>query len=66
MLDDFGFGSIGLKKSDFMSPDKMVQLGVLPVRVDIITSILVRVTRGNILTTHFNPRRTSPPEADRG
>ena len=38
-LDDFGFGSIGLKKSDFMSPDKMVQLGVPPVRVNIITSI---------------------------
>ena len=38
-LEEFGFGSIGLTKSDFLSPDKVVQLGVPPVRVDIITSI---------------------------
>jgi hypothetical protein len=38
-LDDFGFGSLGLRVEDFASPGKIVQLGVVPVRVDIITSI---------------------------
>jgi len=38
-LEEFGFGSIGLEKSDFMYQDKVVQLGVPPVRIDIITSI---------------------------
>ena len=38
-LNDFGFGSIGLTSEDFAQPDKVVQLGVPPVRIDIITSI---------------------------
>ena len=38
-LDEFGFGSVGLEKNDFMYQDKVVQLGVPPVRIDIITSI---------------------------
>lgn len=38
-LDEFGFGSVGLTEDDFKNPDKVVQLGVPPVRVDIITSI---------------------------
>jgi len=38
-LDEFGFGSVGLKIQDFESPDKVIHLGVPPVRVDIITSI---------------------------
>ena len=38
-LDDFGFGSAGLTVEDFDNPDKVVQLGMPPVRVDIITSI---------------------------
>jgi len=38
-LDDFGFGSIGLKKEDLNDPDKVIQLGYPPVRIDIITSI---------------------------
>ena len=38
-LEEFGFGSIGLKKTDFMYQNNVVQLGVPPVRVDIITSI---------------------------
>lgn len=37
-LDEFGFGSVGLTAEDFESPDKVVQLGVPPVRVDLITS----------------------------
>ena len=38
-LEEFGFGSVGLTASDFESRDKVIQLGVPPVRVDIITSI---------------------------
>ena len=38
-LADFGFGSVGLTVEDFENPDKVIQLGVPPVRVDIITSI---------------------------
>jgi len=38
-LDEFGFGSAGLTAEDFESPDKVIQLGVPPVRIDIITSI---------------------------
>ncbi|MFC1820533.1 nucleotidyltransferase domain-containing protein [Thermodesulfobacteriota bacterium] len=38
-LDEFGFGSVGIEMSDFTYEDKVVQLGVPPVRVDIITSI---------------------------
>lgn len=38
-LDEFGFGSVGLQASDFESPHKVIQLGVPPVRVDIITSL---------------------------
>lgn len=38
-LGDFGFGSLGLKRSDFQKPDNVVQLGVPPVRIDILTSL---------------------------
>jgi len=38
-LDEFGFGSVGLEVEDFDVPDKVIQLGVPPVRVDIVTSI---------------------------
>lgn len=38
-LDEFGFGTVGLTVEDFSSPDKVVQLGVPPVRIDIVTSI---------------------------
>ena len=38
-LDAFGFGSVGLKTGDFQYPDKVVQLGVPPVRIDIVTSV---------------------------
>ena len=38
-LNKFGFGSVGLKAEDFDVPDKVIQLGVPPVRVDIVTSI---------------------------
>lgn len=38
-LKDFGFASLDLSIDDFSLPEKVVQLGVPPVRVDIITSI---------------------------
>jgi len=38
-LDEFGFASVGLTIKDFLGPDKVVQLGVPPVRIDIVTSI---------------------------
>jgi len=38
-LEGFGFGSLGLTADDFAIPDRVVQLGVPPVRVDIVTSI---------------------------
>ena len=38
-LQEFGFGSVGLKAADFEEEGKVVQLGFPPVRIDIITSI---------------------------
>lgn len=38
-LEAFGFASVGLTASDFVRPDQVVQLGVPPVRIDLITSI---------------------------
>ncbi len=38
-LEEFGFGSVGLTESDFSAPDKVVQLGYPPVRVDLMTSL---------------------------
>lgn len=38
-LKEFGFGSLDLTESDFKEPDKVIQLGLAPVRVDLITSL---------------------------
>ena len=38
-LAKFGFGSVGLTQKDFEKEDKVVQLGVPPVRIDILTSL---------------------------
>ena len=38
-LDDFGFGSLNLSANDFIHPDKIIQLGYSPARIDLITSI---------------------------
>jgi hypothetical protein len=38
-LDDFGFGGSGFNIQDFIKPDKVIQLGFAPVRIDILTSI---------------------------
>jgi hypothetical protein len=38
-LSQFGFGTTGIATEDFLSPDTVVQLGIKPNRVDILTSI---------------------------
>ena len=38
-LDEFGFGSVGLTDADFKKQGQVIQLGVPPVRIDIITSL---------------------------
>ena len=38
-LEKFGFGSVGIKQEDLEKPNKVIQLGFPPVRIDIITSI---------------------------
>ena len=38
-LSDFGFGSLGLVISDFVATGNVIQLGVPPVRIDILTSL---------------------------
>lgn len=38
-LDKFGFGSAGIEREDLENPDKVIQLGYPPIRIDIITSI---------------------------
>ncbi len=38
-LEAFGFGSLGLTESDFEHTERTVQLGVPPVRIDLITSL---------------------------
>jgi hypothetical protein len=38
-LEEFGFGSLGLTKDDFTAPDKVIQIGVIPVRIDLVTSL---------------------------
>lgn len=38
-LEDFGFGNVGLSTRDFQESDTVIQLGVAPVRIDLLTSI---------------------------
>lgn len=38
-LADFGFGTVGLTRDDFLTPDQVVQLGYPPYRIDILTAI---------------------------
>lgn len=37
-LEQFGFGSLGLQISDFLTPDQIIQLGYPPNRIDLITT----------------------------
>jgi predicted nucleotidyltransferase len=38
-LDQFGFGSLNLKESDFTEPDQIIQLGYPPRRIDILATL---------------------------
>ena len=39
VLKDFGFGSLDIKTDDFLNPNKVIQLGYPPNRIDLLTSI---------------------------
>ena len=39
LLRDFGFEASGFTESDFTAPDQMIQLGRVPNRIDLLTSI---------------------------
>lgn len=39
VINDFGFGSLGLKKIDFLRESYVTQLGYPPLRIDILNSI---------------------------
>ena len=39
-LEEFGFGSVGLKVEDFLELDQVVQLGYPPNRIDLLTSLV--------------------------
>jgi len=38
-LEQFGFGSLGLRPQDFIEPDQIIQLGYAPNRIDILTTL---------------------------
>ncbi len=38
-LQDFGFGSLGLRAEDFLVPDQIIQLGYPPARIDLLTTL---------------------------
>lgn len=38
-LDQFGFGGLGIRTSDLVASEQILQLGVKPNRIDIITSV---------------------------
>jgi len=39
LITEFGFGSTGLTSSNFQTPDQIIQLGMEPNRIDILTGI---------------------------
>ena len=39
VLTRFGFGNLGLGRKDFLEPDKVVQLGRAPNRIDLLTGV---------------------------
>ena len=38
-LEEFGFGSLGLKLEDFLESEQIIQLGYPPNRIDILTTL---------------------------
>ena len=39
VLNEFGFADLGVKTSDFTTPEQVIQLGRAPHRIDLLTSI---------------------------
>ena len=39
VLEAFGFGSLGIKKEDLITPYQVIQMGFPPARIDLLTSI---------------------------
>ncbi len=39
VIEDFGFGSLGLTVEDFQTPDLVIQLGYEPNRIDLLTGL---------------------------
>jgi hypothetical protein len=39
ILNEFGFAQSGFKESDFLKPGQLIQLGRVPTRIDLLTSI---------------------------
>jgi hypothetical protein len=39
VLNDFGFGEVGLDRDAFLEPQTVIQLGVAPHRIDLLTDI---------------------------
>ena len=50
LLNHFGFGDGGFKESDFTEPERLIQLGRAPNRIDLLTSI-TGVTSDEALTS---------------
>ena len=38
-IREFGFGSLALDEAEFLHPDRIVQLGVAPARIDLLTHL---------------------------
>lgn len=38
-LEEFGFGDVGITPADFSEPGRILQLGIAPNRIDLVTSI---------------------------
>ena len=39
VLQDFGFGELEITTADLTNPDRIIQLGYVPLRIDILTSL---------------------------
>ena len=39
VLRDFGFGALGISQQDFLAADRVIQLGMAPNRIDLLTSL---------------------------
>jgi hypothetical protein len=39
VLNDFGFGTLGISRNDLLQPDYVIQLGRAPNRIDLLTGI---------------------------